>query len=76
MRGDFLSPHHPAFFFFEEIPGDDEDPICASSLCAGSAEEHQGREQALNLAVTLELLASSRSPSGLSALLRIRVSVK
>lgn len=74
MRRVFFLPLF--FFFFEEIPGDDEDPICASSLSAGSAEEHQGREQALNLAVTLELLASSRSPSGLSALLRIRVSVK
>lgn len=45
----------------------------ASGLSARSAEERQGREQALNLAVTLELLASSRSPSGLSALLRVSV---
>lgn len=42
----------------------------------GQCRSIRGREQALNLAVTLELLASSRSPSGLSALLRMRVSVE
>lgn len=31
------------------------------SLSAGSAEEHQGRKQALNLIVTLKLLTSSKS---------------
>lgn len=54
----------------------------ACSLCAGSAEEHRGREQALNLAVTLKLLTSSSSPSRartpfyLKGLVRIKASLK
>lgn len=52
------------------------------SLSAGSAEEHQGREQALNLVVTLKLLTSSTSPSRartlfyLKGLVRIKASLK
>lgn len=48
---------------FEEVQGGDEDPICVRSPSAGSAEERQGRERALNLAVTLKLITSGTSPS-------------
>lgn len=48
----------------------------------GSAEEHQGREQALNLRLTLKLLTSSTSPSRartrfyLKGLVKIKASLK
>lgn len=53
----------------------------ACVLSARSAEEHQAREQALNLTVTLKLLTSSSSPSRprgmcyLKGLLRIKASL-
>lgn len=56
---------------------------CSLSLSAGSAEDHQGREQALNLIVTsLKLLTCSTSPPRartlfyLKGLVRIKVSLK
>lgn len=51
------------------------------SLSMGSAEEHQGREQALNLIVTFKPLTSSTSPSRgrtlfyLKGLVRIKASL-
>lgn len=46
------------------------------SLSAGSAEEHQGRGQALNLIVTLKLLTSSTSPSRVRALFYLKGMVR
>jgi len=51
----------------------------AYGVSARSAEEHQGREQALNLTATLKLLTSTSSPSRavfyLNGLVRIKESL-